>query len=48
VNGKGRLVAELTDNKEDILETEIDMESLTSFRNYFIVHRDWDNFVIEK
>ena len=48
VNGKGRLVAELTENKEDILETEIDMESLTSFRNYFIVHRDWDNFVIEK
>ena len=48
VNGKGKLVAELTDNREDILETEIDMESLTSFRNYFIVHRDWDNFVIEK
>ena len=48
VNGKGRLVAELTDDKEDILETEIDMESLTSFRNYFIVHRDWDSFVIEK
>ena len=48
VNGKGRLVAELTDNKEDILETEIDMESLTSFRNYFIVHKDWDDFVIEK
>lgn len=48
VNGKGRLVAELSDNKEDILETEIDMESLTSFRNYFTVHRDWDNFVIDK
>ena len=48
VNGKGRLVAELSDNKEDILETEIDMESLTSFRNYFTVHRDWDNFIIEK
>ncbi len=48
VNGKGRIVAELTDNKEDILETEIDMESLTSFRNYFTVHRDWDSFVIDK
>ena len=48
VNGKGRLVAELTDNKEDILETEVDMESLTSFRNYFTVHRDWDSFAIEK
>ena len=48
VNGKGRTVAELTDNKEGILETEIDMESLTKFRNYFTVHRDWDSFVIEK
>ena len=47
VNGKGRTVAELKD-KEDILETEIDMESLTSFRNYFTVHRDWDSFVLEK
>ena len=47
VNGKGRTVAELTD-EEDILETEIDMESLTKFRNYFTVHRDWDSFVIEK
>ena len=47
VNGKGRTVAELAD-EEDILETEIDMESLTSFRNYFTVHRDWDRFVIEK
>ena len=47
VNGKGRTVAELTD-EEDILETEIDMESLTSFRNYFTVHRDWDRFVIDK
>ena len=48
VNGKGRIVAELTENKEDILEAEIDMESLTKFRNYFTVHRDWDSFVIEK
>ena len=48
VNGKGRTVAELTENKEDILEVEIDMESLTKFRNYFTVHRDWDSFVIEK
>ena len=47
VNGKGRTVAELAD-EEDILEAEIDMESLTSFRNYFTVHRDWDRFVIEK
>ena len=47
VNGKGRTVAELKD-KEDILETEIDMESLTAFRNYFTVHRDWDGFVLEK
>ena len=48
VNGKGRIVAELTENREDILEAEIDMESLTKFRNYFTVHRDWDSFVIEK
>ena len=48
VNGKGRTLAELTDNKEDILETEIDMESLMKFRNYFTVHRDWDSFVINK
>ncbi len=44
VNGKGRTVAELTDDKEAILEADIDKESLTSFRNYFIVHRDWDDF----
>ncbi len=46
VNGKGRTIAEITDNKEDILEAEIDMESLVSFRNYFRVHRDWDCFNI--
>ena len=48
VNAKGKTVAILSENKEDILEAEIDMESLTSFRNYFTVHRDWDSFVIEK
>ena len=48
VNGNGRIVAELTENREDILEAEIDMESLTKFRNYFTVHRDWDSFVFEK
>ncbi len=48
VNGKGRTIAEIEGNKEDILEVEIDVESLTSFRNYFTVHRDWDSFVIEK
>ena len=48
VNGKGRVIAKLTENKEDILETEIDMESLMKFRNYFIVHRDWDNFIIKE
>mgnify|MGYP003295727023 CR=1 FL=1 len=47
VNGKGRTIAELSD-KEDILEAEIDKESLVSFRNYFTVHRDWDNFTIMK
>ena len=41
-------VAELAENREDILEAEIDMESLTKFRNYFTVHRDWDSFVFEK
>ena len=46
INGKGRTVAELTGDKEDILEAEIDMESLTIFRNYFTVHRDWDDFRI--
>lgn len=48
VNSKGRTVAEITGDKEDILETEIDKESLTSFRNYFTVHRDWDKFDILK
>lgn len=48
VNAKGRTVAELTGDKEDILETEIDMESLVSFRNHFTVYKDWDDFVIEK
>ena len=48
VNGKGRTIDEIEGNKEDILEVEIDKESLTSFRNYFTVHRDWDSFVIEK
>ncbi len=46
VNGKGRTVAEIEGDKEDILEVEIDKESLTSFRNYFTVHRDWDCFKI--
>ena len=45
VNGKGRTIAELSD-KEDILEAEIDKQSLTEFRNYFTVHRDWDKFDI--
>ena len=35
VNAKGRTAAELTGDKEDILEAEIDMESLVSFRNHF-------------
>ncbi|MBR5603164.1 MAG: nitrilase family protein [Bacteroidales bacterium] len=46
VNGKGRTVAGISDDKEGILEAEIDMESLTKFRNYFTVHRDWDDFRI--
>ena len=48
VNGKGRTVAEIIGDKEDILEVEIDKESLTSFRDYFTVHRDWDTFEILK
>ena len=48
VNGKGRTVAEIAGDKEDILEAEIDKESLTNFRNYFTVHRDWDKFDILK
>lgn len=48
VNGKGRTIAEIADNKEDVLEVEIDKQALTDFRNYFTVHRDWDNFIIEK
>lgn len=48
VNGKGRTVAEIEGDKEAILEAEIDKESLTSFRNYFTVHRDWDKFDILK
>ena len=46
VNGKGRTVAEINGDQEGILEAEIDMESLKSFRNYFTVHRDWDDFNI--
>lgn len=46
VNGKGRTIAEIEGDKEDFLEVEIDMESLTRFRNYFTVHRDWDHFDI--
>lgn len=48
VNGKGRTVAEIIGDKEGILEVEIDKESLTSFRDYFTVHRDWDTFEILK
>lgn len=48
VNAKGKTLAEITGDKENFLEAEIDMESLTSFRNHFTVHRDWDSFVIEK
>ncbi len=46
VNAKGKTVAEISGDKEDFLEAEIDMESLTSFRNHFTVHRDWDDFRI--
>lgn len=48
VNGKGRVVSEIEGDKEDILEVEIDKQSLTDFRNYFIVHRDWEKFEILK
>ena len=37
----------LEGDKEDILEVEIDKQSLTDFRNYFTVHRDWDKFEIK-
>lgn len=47
VNGKGRTVAMIEGDKEDILEVEIDKQSLTDFRNYFTVHRDWDKFEIK-
>ncbi len=47
VNGKGRTIAMLEGDKEDILEVEIDKQSLTDFRNYFTVHRDWDKFEIK-
>jgi len=48
VNGKGRTIAEIEGDKEDILEVEIDKQSLTDFRNYFTVHRDWDKFELLK
>lgn len=48
VNGKGRTIAAIEGDKEDILEVEIDKQSLTEFRNYFTVHRDWDKFEILK
>ena len=46
VDGKGRTVAELRGDKEDILEIEIDKQPLMDFRNYFTVHKDWDNFLL--
>ena len=46
VDGKGRTVAELNGDSEDILEVEIEKKPLTDFRNYFTVHRDWDNFLL--
>lgn len=48
VNGKGRTVSTIEGDKEGILEVEIDKQSLTDFRNYFTVHRDWDKFEILK
>lgn len=46
VDGKGRIVAELRGDKEDVLEIEIDKQPLIDFRNYFTVHKDWDNFLL--
>lgn len=46
VDGKGRTMAELQGDKEDILEIEIEKQPLTDFRNYFTVHRDWDDFLL--
>ena len=46
VDGKGRTVAQLQGDKEDILEIEIEKQPLTDFRNYFTVHRDWDKFLL--
>ena len=46
VDGKGRTLAELYGDKEDILEVEIEKKPLTDFRNYFTVHRDWDKFLL--
>lgn len=46
VNGKGKTIAEISGDKEGIVETDIDKESLTDFRNYFTIGQDWDNFDI--
>ena len=46
VDGKGRTVAELNGDDEDILEVEIEKKPLVDFRNYFTVHRDWDKFLL--
>lgn len=48
VNAKGKTLYEIAGDKEDILEFEIDKESLDSFRNYFTVYNDWDSFDIVK
>ena len=46
VDGKGRTLVELKDDKEDVLEVDIDKKPLTDFRNYFTVHKDWENFLL--
>lgn len=48
VNGKGKTVAQIEGDKEDILEFELDKESLYKFRGYFTVYNDWDKFEILK
>ena len=48
VDGKGRTIAQIEGDKEDILEFELDKESLDKFRGYFTVYNDWDKFEVLK
>lgn len=44
VSMKGREMAKAEDEKESVFTTELNMEELKAFREYFTVSKDWDDF----